>query len=194
MSNCINVYQKEYAFVGPESTKSIIRTGAFGPCYVVSFTAESENGQRFAAMAHIDDTTQVESISDIFDRFMENSVPLEDVKVIIMGGWRNHPESFKCGSKIISHIHKAGFRDVSIKNLFKKAFPATWEQVVSGDQKEFYFCGAQVKASTGETFLFKNFNKELESEGRRRAFEFSREYGNNMEQMGLEIPISEAVT
>lgn len=81
---------------------------------------------KFAAMAHIDDNTIVDSI---FAKFTENSVSFTDVKVIVLGGWKEHPESFKWGTKIVKKINEAGFEDVRTKNMHLKKALTVFQQI-----------------------------------------------------------------
>ena len=180
----INIFQKNRAFTSAESEKPQIKTGAFGPCYVVTFTSKG-----FAAMAHIDDTTQVESIKVIFKKFSENSIDVKDIKVIILGGWKSHPESFKWGNKIIKQIKDAGFENISTKNMFLKSLPIIQDNSIL--KKDSHHLGALVDAEKGKTFLLKEFDQELEQEQFHQMRLFAQNYG--MDLMDVEVPISQVL-
>jgi len=182
----INIFQKNWAFTSAENAKPQIKTGSFGPCYVVTFTS-----QKFAAMAHIDDMTQVDSIEIIFNKFSENSIELKDVKVIILGGWKAHPESFKWGNKIVEKIKTAGFKNISDKNMFSKKCLTLLQQMqdISGPELPTYFhFGALVDATNGKTFLLKEPDGDLDNEQTRQMEEFVNKYGYTMNE---ELPISQ---
>lgn len=132
-SNSIQIFQKNWAFTTADAEKPQITTGGFGPCYVVTFASEG-----FAAMAHIDDGTEVKSMKVIFDKFLENSVELKNIKVIILGGWKDFPESFKWGGKIVKRIKKAGFETVSTKNMYSKKNLNS----LPGNDRDYTFRGA----------------------------------------------------
>jgi uncharacterized protein YggL (DUF469 family) len=152
----IPIFQKNWAFTSSDSKQTQIITGAFGPCYVVSFTSG-----KFAAMAHIDDTTNIDSMQAIFNKFIENSVSLKDVKVVIVGGWKENGESFNWGSMIVNKILTSGFEKekVSIKNMFSKKILT---QISASDLSDSYHLGAMVDSKTGKTFILKERNKDLD--------------------------------
>lgn len=161
----IYVHQKTWAFTTSDSEKPEIKTGGFGPCYVATFTAE-KNGRKFAAMAHIDTTTTVESMDAIFKKFLENSVDLKDVKVVVLGGWKEEKASFNWGNKIVERISKAGFENISTKNMHtKKELSFQKMQGMSKiDNTNHYHFGARVEATTGKTFLLKEESHEMQKE------------------------------
>ena len=99
MNNTIDIFQKNWAFTSVDSGQPQIRTGSFGPCYVLTFSSP-----QFAAMAHVDDNTDVNSISVIFNKFSEYAIAPKDIKVIILGGWERNPESFKWGMHIVKKL------------------------------------------------------------------------------------------
>ncbi|MGB7127834.1 MAG: hypothetical protein WBD50_01920 [Candidatus Rhabdochlamydia sp.] len=182
----ITIFQKNWAFTSAESEKPQIKTGAFGPCYVVTFTSTG-----FAAMAHIDDTTQVESIKAIFDEFLKNSIAVKDIKVVILGGWKSHPESFKWGNKIITQIKDDGFENISTKNMFKKDQVTIAHQNISISKSLSHHLGALVDAKEGKTYLLKVFDSEIEQEQFKQMKLFANKYGRDL--MDVEIPISQII-
>jgi len=182
--NTINIFQKNWAFTSAESEKPQIKTGSFGPCYIVTFASS-----KFAAMAHIDDTTQVESIKVIFDKFSENSIAIKNIKVVILGGWKDYPESFKWGNKIITQIKEAGFEKISTKNMFKKALLTIAHQDISVSKSLSHHLGALVDARNGKTFLMKEFDEKIEQEQSNQMKLFIQKYGIVL--MNIEIPISQ---
>lgn len=173
-NNTINIFQKNWAFTSSDSESTKIKTGSFGPCYVVTFTSG-----KYAAMAHIDDTTNVNSITAIFGKFLENAVSLKDVKVIVLGGWKNHPESFNWGERIVTKINEAGFENISTKNMHsKKALtPVQQMQGISeSDTHEYYHFGALVDSSNGKTFILHELSPELEQEQNKQMNDFAEKY------------------
>jgi hypothetical protein len=189
-TDTINIFQKNWAFTSADSPVSKIKTGTFGPCYVVSFTSG-----KYAAMAHIDDTTKVDSMKAIFDRFKQNLVPIKDIKVIILGGWNEHPESFKWGQKIVKRIHDEGFENVSTKNMYLKKTKTVFETVMKEDpikaNAPFYHLGALIDAKDGKTYILKEYNNELDTEQARQTHEFYKKWGHDImsaEENMTEIP------
>lgn len=186
--NTINIYQKNWAFTTSDSDRTQIKTGSFGPCYVVTFTSG-----KFAAMAHIDDTTNVDSITAIFDKFKENSVALADVKVTILGGWEEHPESFKWGLKIVKKITGSGFENLNVKKMHStRAIPIA--QQIQGITKSelfnHYHLGALVDAVTGKTFILKEYSDLLDQEQMRKNQKFAEEYGLALD---VELDLSQII-
>jgi hypothetical protein len=174
MNNSINIFQKNWAFTSSDSESPQIKTGNFGPCYVVTFTSG-----KFAAMAHIDDSTNVDSITSIFDKFLENSVSLKDVKVIVLGGWKEHPESCRWGGKIVTKINESGFENISTKNMYSKEALTVFQQmqgISESDIPKHYHLGALVDSSNGKTFLVKEFSLALEQEQLKQTREFAEKY------------------
>lgn len=150
ISSRIYVGQKEWAFTSANSGKPRITTGGFGPCYVLSFTAKN-----YAALAHVDDTTVVESINQIFARFKKESIQPNEIKVILMGGWQQHPSSYEWGLKILQLLEASGVGQLSKSKLFSK--PALQHAMIATNSEDllpFFHPGAQVDASTGKTHLF----------------------------------------
>lgn len=176
--NTINIFQKNWAFTSSDSESPQIKTGSFGPCYVVTFTSG-----KFAAMAHIDDTTNVDSITSIFNKFLENSVSLKDVRVIVLGGWKEHQESFKWGKKIVTKINESGFENISTKNMYSKK-ALTYSQQIQGisksDVPRYYHLGALVDSSNGQTYLLTKVSPALEQEQDRQINEFLKKYSSNL--------------
>lgn len=149
--NSMVVFQKEWAFTSSESSKPIIRTGAFGPCHVVTFTSG-----KFAALAHIDEFTYIGSIQTILDRFLKNSIQPKNIKVTIMGGWKKDEISRFWGKKIFSYILKYPFKEINVSQLFRKKERSDSEYFVELSEKEtseYYFLGALVDSTTGKTFV-----------------------------------------
>ena len=186
--NPIYIYQKNWAFISSTSEKPQIQTGSFGPCYVVTFTSG-----KFAAMAHIDDTTIVESMTSIFDKFIENSINLSDVKVIVLGGWLETPVSAEWGGKIVAKIYEAGFKHVSTKNMHSKR-ALTIEQERYGfpkrDESKYYYLGAMVDSSSGKTFILPELLPSLAEEQRKQTDEFAKKYFSGLV---TEVPLTQVV-
>jgi hypothetical protein len=168
----IPIFQKNWAFTSSESKQTQIITGAFGPCYMVSFTSG-----KFAAMAHIDDTTNVDSMQAIFNKFIENSVSLKDVKVVIVGGWKENSESFKWGMMIVNKILTSGFKKemVSTKNMFSKKI-LTNLRISESEVSDYFHLGAIVDSKTGKTFILKEKNKDLADKQSELLQEFMKKY------------------
>lgn len=184
--NSIQIFQKNWAFTSADAQKTQITTGSFGPCYVVTFANEG-----FAAMAHIDDGTEVKSMKVIFDKFLENSVELKNVKVIILGGWKEYPESFKWGGKVVKRIKKAGFENVSTKNMYSKKTLTIFQEmtgITPSEVPNHYHFGALVNAKTGKTFLMKEKKQGLDDEQEAKFKQFIKEYGPD-----AVVPLSQVV-
>lgn len=171
MTNTINIFQKNWAFTSSNSNKPQIKTGSFGPCYVLTFTSGP-----WAAMAHLDTTTKVESLTLIFDKFKENSVSPRDVKVVIIGGWKENTQSFKWGEKIVAKIMEAGFEKVSTKNMYLKKALATLGRVQKNLLHNYYHFGALLDARSGKTFLLKELSTSMDEEQVRQSKEFYKKH------------------
>ncbi|MDP1607896.1 MAG: hypothetical protein Q8L98_01120 [Chlamydiales bacterium] len=184
--NSINIFQKNWAFTSSDSKKPQIKTGSFGPCYVVTFASS-----KFAAVAHIDDTTNVDSIACIFHKFIEHSIPLKDVKVIVLGGWKRHPESFKWGIKIQEKIKEFGCKEVSTKNMYSKETPTIFQQmgeILMSEVSRYYHLGVLVDSSNGKTFLLNEISPSLEEEQLKQTQEFAKKYSSDS---SLEVPLTQ---
>jgi Protein N-terminal asparagine amidohydrolase len=185
-TSAITVYQKNWAFTSADARKAKIKTGSFGPCFVVTLTSG-----KFSAMAHIDDNTKVDSIQNVFNKFIENSVPLKDVKATIMGGWKDHSESIKWGEMILSKIQEAGIVNVNTKKMHTHVKLSN-EQRANGMQPSeipnHYYYGALVDAQTGDTFLLNKANEEIETEQAKQSTKWESDYGANS---SVELPLSE---
>lgn len=187
ISDTITIYQKDWAFTTADSLKPKIETHTFGPCYVVTFTCSKS-----AAMAHIDDCTQVDSIASIFDKFKEKSIDTNKIKVMIFGGWKTHPSSFEWGQKIIEKIKAAGVQNLSTKNMYLKS---TLKNENNGNHNmsdrqlsKYYHCGACVDSRTGETHLLKKFNNDADTEQLKQNIEFKIQNRNNLD---IELPLKQ---
>ncbi len=73
-----------------------IAVGTFGPCYVLS-GSDKTTGYHF--LAHIDDTTSIESVKKIFTTLKELGARSID-HVSLQGGWKHHVESNKWGNAL----------------------------------------------------------------------------------------------
>lgn len=177
--NTISIFHKTWAFTSSQSDTPLIRTGCIGPWFVVTFTADKSANEKFAAMTCIDDKTQVESIKVIFDKFSEHSIPLKDVKVVILGGWRTHAGSVKWSSKIVTQIKNAGIINVDTTRIFSKN-----ESEYPTNSHHF---GALVDARDGKTYVSKELIRELEREQWDQFEIYDRVYGID----AVDIPIFE---
>lgn len=157
-SSRIFVGQQEWAFTSVNSDKPRITTCGFGPCYVLSFTAKNH-----AALAHVDDTTIVESINQIFARFQKELIERHEIKVTLMGGWQGNPSSREWGMKILHLLEASGVGQLSTVKLFSK--PACDPLIAFNAKKKeeltpYFHAGAQVDASSGKTYIFNESNSE----------------------------------
>lgn len=188
----INIYQKNWAFTTSTSSRPQIRTGSFGPCYVVVLKSEG-----CVAMAHLDDTTDVNSITDIFEEFKRNSVEPQNVNVFIAGGWKEHTASFEWGQKILSKIGEFNCKKVTTTHMFTKRGLST-EEVRRGlkqqqsdssyDPTQDFYQGAVVSAITGKTYLMKEIVLDLEAKQAELSLEFHASYDESVMD-SLEIPM-----
>lgn len=181
----INVFQRNWAFTDKDSEKPLIKTGSFGPCCVVTFTCE-----RYAAMAHLDTITDVHSLSAIFKKFLDHSVDLRDVKAVVLGGWENVDISVMFCAQVICKIHAEGFQNVSTKNMFTKKSPPEElfkKKIPEAEAKPYYHFGAQVDARTGETFILKKKQNELDIEQHRQILELC------LQPKKTNLPISQVI-
>ncbi|MES2345881.1 MAG: hypothetical protein V4494_08110 [Chlamydiota bacterium] len=183
MSDIILVGQKQWAFTSSDSNTPKVQTSSFGPCYGVSFI----HG-KYAALAHIDDTTQINSITSIFDRFAEYSIEPKNIKVTIVGGWKEHPESFKWGIFIIQKLQSLGVETISKSIMFRKTIMHDISQTFSQGPQPFFEGGMYVDATLGKTYVLKDPDATIE----RRITE-SPEFQLIAQQnsSGLEYPLSE---
>lgn len=89
----------QHAWTYTQDPISLFTIG-FGPCHVL--TGYHENTQT-KLLAHIDDTSSVESIQSIFKTLQEeqSEINLSEMKVSLSGGWPNHPESERWAKHIL---------------------------------------------------------------------------------------------
>lgn len=167
--NAINVYQKNWAFTSADSDSPKIITSSFGPCYVVTFTSG-----KFAAMTHIDDTTDVDSITTIFKKFKNNSIDLKDVNVTILGGWKEHPSSFLWGQKILKIIKESGFEKINVDLMHTKK--TLTQKLVASEIPLYFYWGALVDSSNGKTTIINERLPKLEQEQTQRNSELKKKY------------------
>lgn len=142
-------------------------------------------------MVQIDDTTDTNSITSIFNKFLENNIPAKEVKVIVVGGWKKSLESFKWGEKVLTIIKECGVENISIKNMFSKNTPNFNEisRMSLSTRLNYFHCGALINSSTGETFILKTLTEEVEKEQGKQMLEFIKEYGEYIDN--LEIPLKQ---
>ncbi|KIA76458.1 hypothetical protein [Parachlamydia acanthamoebae] len=167
----ICVYQKNWAYATPDSPKPILTTGSFGPCYVVTLISE-----KCTAMAHVDDTTQVESIKQIFAEFSKRSIQFKDVQVVILGGWKEHGESKEWGDKIFRYLCSAGFSSINLKYMFSKKMPEK-----PGDQQIFadhFYGAARVDARSGKMQISATPDGNIAREQARQMLQNLRDHGS----------------
>jgi hypothetical protein len=111
-----------------------IAVGCFGPCYVLT---GYDPKTKYSFVAHIDDMTQVESISQIFATLKQLGVDSNDLNLSLMGGHKERTESNKWGHKITWQLKQEGVYDKVDMTLFQKkeAKPSNW---TTNDEKETY--------------------------------------------------------
>ncbi len=163
----IDVFQKEWAFTSSDSSRPIIRTGCFGPCHVVTFS-----GGKYSALAHIDENTSIGSIKNIFDRFKTFSIPPENIKAVIMGGWKSDRESRLLGKEILSFVLRNGVKDINVSQMRRKEELglSDYFQVLSPEATvKYYFLGACINATTGKTFIVNKEDIRLSEEQLKRS-------------------------
>lgn len=153
MVNSIFVGQGQWAFTSSDKDQSEMTTCSFGPCFVVTFTAK-----KYAALAHVDASNQIESIQKIFDRFQEHDLSVQEIHVVLMGGWAKEERCQEWGNKILYFLDKAGVQEQRIG----------WSKLFASSS---FLPGAKVDAKSGETVLFDEKIPEIEQIGKIRGLE-----------------------
>jgi len=186
-TDSISIFQKQWAFTTADSEAPIVKTGSFGPCYVVTFTQD-----KYAALAHIDDTTQVETMQNIFTRFQENGVDPKEVRVIVTGGWKENASSFEWGEKVVAKIKEAGFENMNTALMHVKT-PITAKSTQK-DISKHYFIGLKVDARDGKTTFIHEMDAEHES--KQHAINQRHGVAVMMGQLSMdqEFPLEEVMT
>jgi hypothetical protein len=138
-----------------------IAVGCFGPCYVLT---GYDPKTKYSFVAHIDDMTQVESISQIFATLKQLGVDSNDLNLSLMGGHKERTESNKWGHKITWQLKQEGVYDKVDMTLFQKkeAKPSNW---TTNDEKEtykFFFMGGLMDPAKGLFQFFQKYWKKLE--------------------------------
>ena len=194
----IVIYQKNFAFTSSDSAKSSIETCSFGPCYVVVFRSG-----KYAAMAHMDDTTSVKpSFKSIFDKFHKQNIQPKDIKVTVMGGWKEHHDSKVWGDHIIQEINNYDVTILNTQNMYKKKMLKddvlknfNEENLKSLDEealfkifenidfngfstKNHYFKGARVDAKLDKVYILNELNEKRESDNRARVLDYNNKFGS----------------
>lgn len=183
MSDIILVGQKQWAFTSADSKYPKIQTNSFGPCYGLSFVYE-----KYVALAHIDDSTIIDSIKNIFDKFAEYCIEPKDIKVIIVGGWREHPESYKWGISILQKLESLGVTTIHKSLMFRKVTMQNESQAFRQGHTPFFEGGMLVDATLGKTYVLKDLDRRVE-----QRINESPESQLLEQQVssGLEYPLSE---
>ena len=154
------VFQKECVI----SKSTIMVTSSFGGCYVLT---GHDPETKYSFLAHIDDTTNVESIRQIFSSLKRLGVDVQRLtRVRLMGGYQAHTESNKWGHRIIGVLKQEGLGDKIDFTHFQKKVEGTFNNV--NDRTHFF--GGQLDPQTGAFSFFKTiwmkFDKEQEAKTR----------------------------
>lgn len=173
----LNIFENQYAFTSSDATHPVIRTGCFGPCYVVTFTSG-----KFAAMAHMNQNINTETIRRVFNAFKEQSIEPKNVKVSILGGWKKDEQSSITGINISTFIAKLGCQEVDTSRMHKKEVLPESQYMVQLSESEtakYYYFGATIDSRTGETALMDKEIIELSLEQLKRSekMDLSKIYG-----------------
>lgn len=111
------VIQKEYAITSAKSEIPIIGTFGLGPCIaVVAYDLKTAT----AALAHVDGTTNVESLEMMFTDMGIEQSDLKRLRVGLIGGDRS---SRKKAIEIIRYLQDRGF-DIAYADILDKPHPS----------------------------------------------------------------------
>jgi hypothetical protein len=160
MTGTINIFQKEWAATSASSPITTITTAPFGPCYVVTFA-----WRQWVSMAHIDDTTNVESLSQMIELVREQALKADEVQVRVAGGWPDQPQSNLWGDKILKKLHDEGFSKIDTTNMRVKRFVSMFlnkEGLAAS-----FFCGMTIDSRTGQQEILLTYEPKL-NEGKVR--------------------------
>jgi len=138
-------------------------------------------------MAHIDDCTQVETMMQIVKKFDQHEVCRKDIKAIVIGGWQDHPESYRWGMKVVDFLKEQQFENLSTKNMFKKKI-VTFPIQDFGQATNHYYFGAQVDAKGGRTSVVSQFNPDFQvlDDRQMQANEaYAKKYGTSAPELPL---------
>jgi hypothetical protein len=155
------VYQKECVI--SKSTKMV--TSSFGGCYVLT---GHDPETKYSFLAHIDDTTNVASICQIFSTLKGLGVDVQRLtSVRLMGGYQAHTESNAWGQRIIEVLRQEGLFGKIDFTYFQKKVEGSFNHV--GDHTHFF--GGQLDPQTGGFSFFKTIWMKLEVESEAKSHE-----------------------
>jgi hypothetical protein len=112
----IQVFQKEWAFTTAASAIPVLQTGIVGPCFVVGFF-----GDKGVAMAHLDCTTQVDSLSSVIEKVRKVVSETDFLRAEIIGGWQEALLSKELGDGILKRLQEAGIRCIDTSKMYVKS-------------------------------------------------------------------------
>lgn len=171
-SEPILVYQRQWAFTTAGSEQPTIKTSSASVCFVVSLTYGTH-----AALAHIDCDTDVGSLNQIFLRFQDKKIPIQEIQVVVIGGWKNFEASKAQGDRIKSFLKSLSIREVNDKHMYSKQSHDPSEDPNGFSKEEFgkhYHENVVVNAETGKTYFTGN-NRAIHREQRSRNAEFEKQ-------------------
>lgn len=147
-----------------------IATLGFGPCYVLTgYHPQTQH----SFLAHLDDMTQVESLSALFACLRDLGVRISELtQVRLMGGWAGHGESAEWGRKIKEVLQREAVPNVDY-SLFQQKIRVdmarcTQEELLRNKDRHF-FPGGLLDAASGQFKMFKNQWERLEKQAAEKA-------------------------
>lgn len=93
--NAIYIREQEYGTTIPDAKAYIIGSYGFTSCILVSFYHPERS-----AMAHLNVFTQIEALSQLWDKYTTGLSSDDSIKVCIIGGLKEEEESVKFASKL----------------------------------------------------------------------------------------------
>ena len=138
-----------------------IATTAFGPAYVLT---GHDPKTKYSFLACIDDMTQVATVANIFHTLMKLGVNIKDLtKVRLMGGWKDHRESAKCGGKIIQVLKSLDVPEPNLKYYQqKKTIESNEKCTTVAEALPFYYLGRMLSAADAKFRFFNTIWKKQE--------------------------------
>jgi len=151
------------------SRSHILATPSFGGCHVLTGYHQKTHA---VFMAHIDDATDVSSLSGCM-KALENMIDSTGKEAVqqldwkLSGGWKEHEESAKWGKLILEEMRKFGVPLGKIDRTFyqQKNIATPW---TPRSIHQTHYFGAQIEPTNGSFSLLDSVNDEWEQNGATR--------------------------
>lgn len=118
------IFQREWGMTCASAPKSILYTTGIATCFMLTFYHPKT---RLAALGHIDNATELSSLTAIIDLFKQFEIPTEEIKCTLIGGYKEvkYLQDDAAETKFI--LEQNGIKKIDIRGLFKKTAPSAKE-------------------------------------------------------------------